>query len=184
MNAYNLFIREYCGEQKMDFKKAAEQYRSITEEEKSKFVAEAERLKVVHQDAIAKYKMTLSPAALQQYEDSKRKKKVGADTSDDEKTANATNDTSPAASVQKKKTAAAAKSKKTTAKEVESSSVSMPTSPPPTVSIPSANVSMKMEKDDESSSKKVATKKRKSDVLRLKSTIKKEKIVEPEKVPS
>lgn len=186
MNAYNLFVRDFCGEQKNDFKKASEQYRLLTDEEKSKYVTEAERLKAAYQDAIAKYKLALSPAKLQQFEDANKRKKK-ADTSDDEKqqvTAAATATTTASAAASKKPTASAAATRKPTkrsssTKEIETSSATPSTIP--TVSIPVAAIVTDAAAPAAKKSKKS---KKSSEVVTSTSSIKKEKIIEPERVPS
>lgn len=190
MNAYNLFVREFCGEQKNDFKKASEQYRLLTDEEKSKYVTEAERLKAAYQGAIAKYKLALSPAKLQQFEDANKRKKK-ADTSDDEKqqvaaapvaaapvaTTTATNQQPAASAAATKKSKATKRSSST--KEIESSSASPSTIP--TVSIPVAAIATDAAAPAAKKSKKS---KKSSELVTATSSIKKEKIIEPERVPS
>lgn len=159
-NAYNLFVRDFCSIKDNDFKKAAEQYRNLTEKEKAKYVNEAEELKRVFQAEMEVYMKSLTE------EERQKLKKTHKKTVNVEEKSEAT--ASDSVAVVKAKT----KQKKVTAASAKVDQVK---------STPKKAVAAK-EADSGSALNGSARKRKSAGDSPVKMKV--EKISEPEKVPS
>lgn len=168
-NAYNLFVRDFCSNKDNDFKKAAEQYRSLNEKVKAKYVNEAEELKRTYQAEMEVFMESLTEEERQQ-----RKKSNKKTTNVEEKpdTAAAASDSAVVKAKPKQKKAAAA------------SELLIPKVEPGTEKVtPTSKKALAAKEAGSGGAQNGSARKRKS-TSDTPVKMKVEKIAEPEKVPS